>query len=179
MNWIDAAAFGIIALLAFLGLRRGIIDIVVILSAYAAGLIAAVFLYTHLGKLISSHAGIPQTFSRVIAFAGAFLITAVCVRAAGWLLKKIVRLALPGIDKICGLVFGLLLGFIIVVMGSMFLYRSPLNSHAGKLYDGSFTPGFIMNSLEKLSSEKPKGDEKPHPPGTSGLNIILPKEKSD
>ena len=178
MNWIDAAAFGVIALLAFMGLRRGIIDIVVILSAYAAGLIAAVFLYTHLGKLISSHAGIPQTFSRVIAFAGAFLITAASVRAAGWLLKKIVRLALPGIDKICGLVFGLLLGIIIVVLGSMFLYVSPLNSYAGKLYDGSFTPGFIMNSLESLSSEKSKEDDEPHHPETPGLNIVLPEEKS-
>ncbi len=161
MNWIDAIFILLILSLSFLGFRRGIIGIVVITASYLAGIMAAVILSDPSGALLSYHTRVPETFSRIIASLIIFLLTALTVRGIGLLLKKLVSLALPGMDRACGLLFGLILAGILILLTSIFLYISPEDSQAGKLYDGAFTPGLVIRSLEKLSPEQADVSEIP------------------
>ena len=159
MNWIDAIFMLLLFLLSFLGFRRGIIGIVVIIASYLAGIMAAVILAEPAGAMLSHYTRVPETFSRIIAPLIIFLITALAVRGVGLVLKKLVSLALPGIDRACGLLFGLILAGILIALTSIFLYISPEDSAAGRLYDGSFTPGLVIRALEKLSPERPDASE--------------------
>ncbi len=152
MTWIDGVFLLVFLALSFLGYRRGIISMIVIISSYLAGIIAAAVLAEQAGALLSHYTRVPETFSRIIASIFVFIITALAIRGAGWLLKKFVGLTLPGIDKACGLVFGWILSGVLIVLTSIFLYISPVDSAAGRLYDGSFTPGFVMRSLERVSA---------------------------
>jgi membrane protein required for colicin V production len=153
MTWLDGAFLLLIFLLSFLGFRRGIVHIIVIISSYSAGVIAAVMLAGYAGEILSGYAEIPDAFARIIAAAAVFIITVLLIRGAGWLLKKIVSLALPGIDKACGLVFGIVLAVILIAICSIFLYISPLDSKPGMLYDDSFTPKIVMKWLDALSPD--------------------------
>ncbi len=154
MNWIDAILLLLLFFLSFLGFRRGIIGIVVIISSYLAGIIAAVILSEPAGELLSYYTRIPGTFSRIIAPVIIFLLTALAVRGIGLLLKKLVSLALPGADRACGLLFGLILAGILIILTSIFLYISPEDSAAGRLYDESFTARLVIRNLRRFSPEE-------------------------
>lgn len=150
MNWIDAVFVLVLAGLAFAGHRKGIIHVIVIIASYAAGVIAAVALSEAAAELISGYTQIPQGISRILASVAVFLIAALAVRGIGWLLKKAVALALPGIDRICGMIFGIVLALIIIILCSVFLSYSPPSSSAGRLYEESFSPRFVISGIERL-----------------------------
>ncbi len=137
--------------LAFTGHRKGIIHVIVIISSYAAGVIAAIALSEAAAALISAHTQIPQGVSRILASVAVFLIAALAVRGIGWILKKAVALALPGIDRICGMIFGIVLALIMIVLCSIFLYVSPPDSSAGRLYEESFSARFVISSIDRLT----------------------------
>ncbi len=153
MTWLDGVFLLILLLLSFIGFRKGVVQIVVIISSYLAGIIAAAVLAEPAGEILAGYTKAPEAFSRVIAAIIIFILTALIIRGIGLLLKKAVSAALPGMDKACGLLFGAVLAFILIVLASVFLYISAMDSEAGKLYEESFTPGMIMRGIEKVYAE--------------------------
>lgn len=153
MTWLDGVFLLLLLISGFAGFRKGIIQVVVIISSYLAGLIAAAVLAEPAGMILAGHTNAPEAFSRVIAAIIIFILTALLIRGIGLLLKKAVSAALPGLDKACGLVFGAILALILILLTSVFLYISPVDSKAGKLYEESFAPGLIMRGIERMDRE--------------------------
>ncbi len=155
MNWIDAAAFALLIALGIIGFRRGIIDIIVIAAAYLAGLTASVALSEAAGTLLVRYAGMPAAVSRAIAAVAIFIACLLAVRGAGRVLKKLIALLLPGIDKTCGLLFGLFLASVVIALASIFLYAAPESSAPRELYENSFTARFVIRVLDRFVRYSP------------------------
>jgi membrane protein required for colicin V production len=112
MNWLDIVLFIVLAVCAFLGFRRGLIQAVLIL----AGLVLGVFLggrfYSPFADLLSF---IPSvTAARVVAFIIIFIIVIAAAVVAAFLLRKtIAAIKLGWADRVLGALFGLTAGAVI------------------------------------------------------------------
>ncbi len=111
MNWLDIILLLALLLAAFIGFRRGIIKVVLIL----AGLILGVFLA---GRFYSSFADrLPignDTAARILAFIIIFIAVIAAAFVLAFLLRKtIATIKLGWADRLSGAIFGFIAGAVI------------------------------------------------------------------
>ena len=111
MNWLDIVLVVVIAVLAFMGLRIGLIKAVLSLVGMIVGVILAGRYYTPLSEQLSfiPHAGAAKIVAFVIILVGVMVIASILA----WLLKWAVSLVMLGwVNRAGGAVFGFVLGAI-------------------------------------------------------------------
>ncbi|MCE2565566.1 CvpA family protein [Komagataeibacter sp. FNDCF1] len=116
MNWIDIAAMAIVALSALVGMLRGFSREVLGLAAWVMAIILAVAWYGALmpyaTQWISNH-----TLAALVSFAVLFLALLVIFTTTAHLSGRAVQGSiLSGIDRMLGLVFGLVRGYVCLVI---------------------------------------------------------------
>jgi len=143
MNWLDIALVILLLIPAFIGLKAGIIKILLTVAGVIVGVVLAGRLSGPLGERLTFISS-PGT-AKVVAFV--FILVAVVVLAAvaAFLLRKVVSAILLGwVDKLVGAVLGLLLGAIfwgaILTMWVNFL-------GPGDTITGSALAGFLLDGF--------------------------------
>jgi membrane protein required for colicin V production len=92
-----------------LGIKRGLSGEIVRLLAMVGGFIVAFFFYLDLYSRAAFLHSIPQPAGGAVAFLLLYIVTALLIIGAGWVLKQLLKLTPFGIfDKILGGVVGLL-----------------------------------------------------------------------
>lgn len=124
MNWFDIVIIALIGVFALFGWRKGVLQVVVVVAGFVAGLLIANSAYKPVATAISPVIESENT-ALVVSFALIFLSIVVASIALGKLLKKTLNLFLLGwLDNAAGLGFGGLVGALIatsliVVMGTL------------------------------------------------------------
>jgi len=114
MSWLDAVIILILILPMYIGYRRGLIGTVVPLVAIVLAILVAGRAYDDLAGWF--HPGLlkSEAQANVVAFAIIFILVMAAMTAVSLLLRKFLHLLLMGwVDKIGGLVFGLVIGGLI------------------------------------------------------------------
>ena len=108
MNWLDIVIIVFVALLAFSGLRQGMIRTVFGIAGLIGGIFLAGRYYDRLATLIFPP---DATWANIAAYAIIAVATLVIAGVIGWLLSKLVNfVALGWLDKLVGLILGIVIG---------------------------------------------------------------------
>lgn len=163
-----------IALMAILGVRcmlRGFVEEILSVASVLAGLLAGLLLYKGAGELFVSWGlpAQPSALPGVLGFLAAFLLAFLLVKLVERLLKEGIESAeLGGVDRLLGLVLGLVEGLVLVslVLVLMDLIAPAFKSMPGyaKLLQGSF---FARTILPLVGPELAKA--------TQGINLKVPE----
>ncbi len=137
MNWTDYLLIAVLVFSSVAGLMRGLLrEVISVITWVAAVWIAWTFsssLEPHLGGALSDAAVRPWA-ARTIIFVGVLLVGA----AVGALVGHFVRLSLfSGVDRLLGLVFGLLRGVVALGVLAMLV-------HAVRLQDEPWYRGSVL-----------------------------------
>jgi membrane protein required for colicin V production len=114
MNWLDAVIIVIILLPMFIGYRRGLIRTLLPLIAVILGIIVAGRTYDNLAGWF--HPGLLKSESQasIVAFVIIFILFMAAMAVLARVLHRFLKLLLMGwVDKIGGLIFGLVIGGLI------------------------------------------------------------------
>jgi membrane protein required for colicin V production len=135
MNWTDYLLIAVLAFSSIAGLMRGLLrEVISLVTWIAAVWIAWTYsssLEPHLGGALSDAAARPWA-ARAIIFVAVLLVGA----AVGALLGHFVRLSLfSGVDRLLGMVFGLLRGM--VALGVLTILAHAVRLHEEPWYRGS------------------------------------------
>lgn len=121
MNWADWAIIGILALSSGIGLIRGLVKEALSLAVWVAAVIIAKTFSPQLAVLLSNAIETPS-LRELAAFAVLFVLTLILGAMANYLVGALVKITgLSGTDRLLGLLFGVVRGFIIVMMIIVFL----------------------------------------------------------
>jgi len=114
MNWLDVIIIIILILPTFIGYRRGLIRTVVPLVAIVLGIIVAGRAYDQFGDWFHPALLKSRAQANIVAFAIIFILFMAAMTVVSRLLHRFLNLLLMGwVDKVGGLVFGLVLGGVI------------------------------------------------------------------
>jgi membrane protein required for colicin V production len=143
MNWLDIALVILLLIPAFIGLKAGIIKILLTVAGVIVGVVLAGRLSGPLGERLPFISD-PGT-AKVAAFA--FILVAVLVLAAiaAFLIRKAVSAILLGwVDKLVGAVLGLLLGAIFwgAILTVWVKFLGPGDTIMGSVLAGFLLDGF-------------------------------------
>lgn len=117
MMYFDIAVFVIVGLSALGGLSRGFVHEVLALAAWVAAIAAVYFLHAPLSDIILGFFRDNQTNAALLAFVVLLIVPLIVMRLiARWAGSKMRQSALGFIDRILGFGFGLVKGFILVVL---------------------------------------------------------------
>jgi len=126
MNSIDLAVLVLVAASALLGALRGLVGTVASLVAwFGAGWVA----FTHGARLAFwfSDDGMPGATELLGGYAVAFIGVLVLVNLIGWAVRKLLRsVGLSGLDRVLGLLLGVLRGVLVACMGILVMAFSSL-----------------------------------------------------
>jgi membrane protein required for colicin V production len=143
MNWLDIAIIIVLVIPALIGLKTGIIKILLTVAGVIVGVVLAGRFSTWLGERLTfiSDPGI----AKVVAFALILVVVMVLAAVAAALLKRIASVVLLGwVNRLGGAVLGLFLGFIflgaVLTMWVKFL-------GAGSTVTESVLAGFLLDGL--------------------------------
>ena len=115
MNYLDIIIAILLILFAIGGFRNGIIREAFSLVAFAVGIYGAMKLSDMVGKWLGNIINVSQEWMSVISFIIVFIALAFLVNWLGGLLAKLIEsLNLGFVDKLGGIVFGALKGFLLV-----------------------------------------------------------------
>ena len=113
MHWLDVIIILMFILPMFIGYRRGLIRTVVPLVAIVLGIIVAGQSYSSMANLLSNWLE-SSAQAKIVAFAIIFILFMAAMAVASSLLHRFLKLLLMGwVDKVGGLVFGLVIGGLI------------------------------------------------------------------
>jgi len=117
MTGFDLAVIVIVTLSALGGLARGFVHEVLALAAWLAAVVAIYLLHDSLTKLLISFFADNQTNASLLAFVLLLIVPFLVMRAvARWAGTKARKSALGFIDRILGLGFGMVKGFVLVIL---------------------------------------------------------------
>jgi len=150
MNWIDFAFLALVIFAGIFGFRKGIIKILVLVSAYLLGTAAAIVLSGRGADILVYYTGISPALARITALLSIFILVSLFVRGLGLLLGKIARAALPGIDRSAGLLLGLALAGILIALAVTYMCTAEEASPLRQLYEGSVISRFIVRHIGSL-----------------------------
>lgn len=127
---LDWVLIVVVAASALLGLMRGFVGVVASLAAWVLAVWAALRFGGPLAVLLAG-GGAPGPGQLLAGYALGFIVVLLLVGVAGWLLRKLVRsVGLSGIDRVLGLLLGLLRGAVVacvlvLLMGLTAIPRTP------------------------------------------------------
>ncbi len=150
MNFLDIILAIPIALLAFSGYRKGLIKELASLVALILGIYFAVYFSDWTAGLLLEHFDINERYLFIIAFILTFIGVVLLVTLLGKLLDKIASFAALGvINKLFGLVFGVLKGAIL--MSVMILLFNMIDSKSKILKEETQKASLLYEPLSKVA----------------------------
>lgn len=145
MHTLDIAVLIIASIFIVVGIKRGFIGEVIRLAAMIIGFIAA-FLYHKEVTQFLPLARIPLHIKNAVSFLLIYILVALAIIAIGWILNKIIKLALLGwINRILGGVIGLAKALLITWAVCL-----SISSFPAKKIQADFDKSHIYRSYKKL-----------------------------
>ena len=115
MNWADWAILAILAISSVISLKRGFIKEALSMVVWLVAFFVAVTFRDPLSSLLQSQISTPS-LRDMVAFAILFAATLVVGAMVNYLLGELVRMTgLSGTDRLFGVIFGFVRGFVIVM----------------------------------------------------------------
>jgi membrane protein required for colicin V production len=115
LNWADWVILSIFVVSLLFGLIRGLVKEALSLATWAIALVVAVSFRDELASLFVHHIQTPS-LRQVVAFGLLFLITFVVCALVSYLIGALIKMTgLSFMDRLLGMAFGLLRGFVIVM----------------------------------------------------------------
>jgi len=124
MNWADLAIVGILLVWSLLSLKRGLVKEALSVAGWVAAFVIAMLFSGSLATLLANSIESPSV-REMVAFAVLFAATLIVSAMANYLIGEVVKMTgLSGTDRLFGMLFGLLRGFIVVM--ALLLLLPPL-----------------------------------------------------
>jgi len=113
MDWLDVILIIMLVIPTFIGWRRGLVDAVIPLVGFAIAIILAGQFYDSVASWLSHWLHSPAQ-AKLLGFAIIFILVVAAAMVVASIARKLLTLLLLGwVDKIGGLVFGLLTGALV------------------------------------------------------------------
>ncbi len=114
-NWADWVILGIIVVSCLFGLMRGLIKEALSVANWVIAILIAVTYRDPLASLLVNQIETPS-LRQIVAFSSLFVATLVVGALVNYLIGELVKMTgLSSTDRILGMVFGLLRGFVVVL----------------------------------------------------------------
>lgn len=114
-NWADWAIFGIVIASCLFGLMRGLIKEALSVVNWIIAVLIAVTFRDPLASLLVNQIETPS-LRQIVAFSSLFVATLMVGALVNYLIGELVKITgLSATDRILGMVFGLLRGFVVVM----------------------------------------------------------------
>ncbi|MBU1487804.1 CvpA family protein [bacterium] len=147
MNWLDITFLVIIGINGLLGLWRGLIREVFTLLGIVGGVLIASRTYELTLPFVERFIANPN-LAKIVSFILIFLIAAILIHILGVAISKLFKtLFLGWLDRIFGLLFGLVKGVAIVLIVILLLSKFPLGN-SEKLLESSIVVPYAFILLE-------------------------------
>lgn len=132
MSWFDISLLGLIAVFALAGFRLGAIHTLGSVIGTILGVYLASRYYEPMAAFIIAHTGWGGNLPNVIMFVIAFIVINRLVGFVFWLISRVFKLItrlpfISSIDKLLGLVLGILEGIITIGVIIYFVERFPIS----------------------------------------------------
>lgn len=149
MNWLDLVIIAVLAWLALAGLSAGILREAVTLLGAVVGVALAGPLYKRLADDLLIF-DISERTAHIVAFLAIFAAVWLAGQIAAILLKRVAALLMLGpLDRVGGLFFGLLKGFVVVEV-VLILFAAYRIDRMTRAMDGSLLTPFFLDGLPVL-----------------------------
>jgi membrane protein required for colicin V production len=142
MNWVDIAIIVVLVLLAFFGLRQGLVRTVALL----VGIVFGVVLAGQWDKVLASRLFPEAAWGQIVSFAVILIAILIASSIVGRILQQVLRFMMLGwLDKLAGAAFGLLVGIFLIggllavaaKAGEIPIVGQPLGGVKGAIQDSS------------------------------------------
>jgi membrane protein required for colicin V production len=150
MNFVDILIWGVLLLFVVKGFLKGLVKEACSLLGLLAGGWAAFKYYHYLAEIIRPFIHLPQSIALVLSFIFIFLVIGLLFYLFGHLLTVVCKIMLlGGINRIGGVLFGLLEGAFLLCMALNFCTVKPAPEKVRELLSRSRTAqGFIVAGRE-------------------------------
>lgn len=114
-NWADWVILGIVVVSCLFGLMRGLIKEALSVANWIIAVLIAVTFRDPLASLLVNHIETPS-LRQIVAFSSLFVTTLIVGALVNYLIGELVKITgLSSTDRVLGMVFGLLRGFVVVM----------------------------------------------------------------
>ncbi len=121
MNWADWVILAILVVSSLISLKRGFVKEALSMANWVLAFVVAIFFHEQLAALLDEQITTPS-LRQMVAFGLLFAATLVVGAMVNYLLSELVRMTgLAGTDRMFGMIFGLVRGFVVVMAILIFL----------------------------------------------------------
>ena len=149
MNWVDYVCGLILLAGAFVGFKKGAVGSIISLASYAAGTFLSIAFYRDGGDIILGYFNMSVGLARLVAFVIIFLTIFLLIRGIGFLLSKLAGIAVTGLEKVGGILLGLVLGCLLITMLAVVVFTIPKSGLRDILAESSILR-FAVNIVSRL-----------------------------
>ncbi len=153
MNWLDIAIVAVVALLGFVGLRRGIIRTAFGIAGLIGGIALAGRYYGSLASVLSSADAV---WAKIAAYAIILVAVLVIASVIGWFVARIAHIAMLGwVDRLVGCMLGVFIGGMLcaAVLAILGMYHPGMEAVIAQSPIASFLMGSFPLLLALLPEE--------------------------